>query len=157
MVKTRKVADRRSLRFGRMSEILADAEQLGASESLRSSGNWTPAQNVAHVATVIRGSIDGFEASAPWWMRGIGRLIRSRTLNHPMSPGFKVPSNMRSFVPDPSVGWDEALAELRAQIGRLDAGERMTRPSPVFGELSHEEWEQLHCRHAEMHFGFLHG
>jgi hypothetical protein len=32
----------------------------------------------------------------------------------------------------------------------------MTATSPVLGRLSHEQWVQFHCRHAEMHFSFMH-
>ena len=41
-------------------------------------------------------------------------------------------------------------------MARIEGGERMSKPSPVFGPMTHEEWEQLHCRHAELHFSFIH-
>ena len=153
---SRRSVERRSIRLGRMTEIVAEAERLGASGAVRSTGQWTPAQNLQHVARVIQASLDGFPASAPAWLRIAGRLLRSRALNRPMAPGFKVPARLSVLGPDPDVEWEAALAALREQVGRIESGERMTRPSPIFGELSHEEWEQLHCRHAELHLGFLH-
>ncbi len=59
--------------------------------------------------------------------------------------------------PDDDVTWEQAAACLRAALDRLDGGARMTQPSPVFSDLAHEQWEQLHCRHAEMHFSFMWG
>jgi hypothetical protein len=29
------------------------------------------------------------------------------------------------------------------------------KPSPLFGELTIDEWNQLHCRHAELHLSFI--
>ena len=45
--------------------------------------------------------------------------------------------------------------DLGAAIERAGS-QRMKHPSPVLGKLSHEQWEQLHCRHAELHLSFLH-
>ncbi|HWB19451.1 MAG TPA: DUF1569 domain-containing protein [Phycisphaerales bacterium] len=156
MIKTKSVANRRTLRFGRMTDILKDAESLDAngSDKIRSLGNWTPAQVVHHVNLFIVASLDGFNGSrAPLPMRIVGRLIRSSALNKPLKPGFKVPS--KEFEPAADVSWDKALSDLRTLVARINKGERMKHPSPMFGTLAHEEWEQLHCRHAEMHFSFL--
>lgn len=44
---------------------------------------------------------------------------------------------------------------LRRQIQRVQDGERFTQASPIFGKLSHEQWVNLHLKHAELHLGFL--
>jgi hypothetical protein len=28
-------------------------------------------------------------------------------------------------------------------------------PSPFLGELTREQWDQLHCRHCELHLSFI--
>lgn len=155
-VRTPQVKDRRSLRFGRMSDIRADVEMLDAAPSIRTTGNWTAAQNVDHVAALIEGSLDGIPVRGPLWMRMMGKLVRSSALNKPMRPGFKLPKAMREFGPSEDVTWEQALGRLRAVVERIENGARMEEPSPFLGELSHEEWEQLHCRHAELHLSFLH-
>jgi hypothetical protein len=157
-VKTSKVMDRRQLRFGRMEEILRDAQNLATNgpEKIRAVGNWTPAQVVYHVAVWVKGSIDGFDFRAPLLMRVIGRMIKSSALNKPLRPGFKIQGKMQTTAPPEHITWEYALSLLKAQIDRIQRGDRMRVPSPMFGELSHEEWIQLHCRHAEMHFSFLH-
>ena len=91
----------------------------------------------------------------PLWMRPF-RLLKSSALRNTMRAGFKIPKSFASMAPDPDVSWDDALAHLRRAIERIDNGERMTAVSPFLGPLTHEEWEKLNCRHAEMHFSFMH-
>jgi hypothetical protein len=33
--------------------------------------------------------------------------------------------------------------------------EPQRHPSPFFGTLTNEEWDALHCRHAELHLSFI--
>jgi hypothetical protein len=155
MIKTRAVQGRRELRFRRLRDVLADVEELARQGQVRALGNWTPAQIVQHVARFIRYSIDGFPFTAPAWLRPIGRMLRSRFLLRPWKPGIRLRGGSRAMEPDADVTWDAAVADLRREIGRVQAGARMTHKSPLFGALVHEEWEQLHCRHAELHFSFL--
>ncbi len=103
---------------------------------------------------LIAYSVEGFPGKAPLPYRLLGRLIRNRALRNPLSPGFSFPSSLSFLGPDPDVGWEEAVDAARAMIERAERM-RMTHPSPVLGRLTHEQWEQLHCRHAEMHFSFL--
>lgn len=154
-VKTSKVSERRSLRFARLSEIVGDAERLEA--SVRCTGNWTPAQNVDHVARIIECSVDGFPvANAPLLIRGVAKMFRGSILHKPMRAGLKVPGKFAFLMPSVDVTWDDALARLKKIVSRIEGGDRMLHRSPVLGFLEHEEWIQLHCRHAEMHFSFLH-
>jgi hypothetical protein len=157
MIKTVKVTDRRPLRFSTLPEVLADVERLDAGGSLSATGNWTPAQIVQHVTKLIKCSFDGFpvpRAALP--LRVVGRLLRNRALSKAMRPGFKLPGKFSFLAPDEQIAWDDAVRDLRETLARLD-GERMTVASPVLGPLNHEQWEQLHCRHAEMHLSFVRG
>lgn len=155
MTDTSKVSERRKLHFHSMCEILEDVESLGRSE-IRATGNWTPAQIVGHVNTLIVMSIDGFTFRAPRVLRAAGRVLRSYFLKNGLKPGISRPPGTDDLVPSAELSWDEAVEHLRETIARLENGARMTQPSPIFGKLSHEQWEQLHCRHAELHFGFMH-
>jgi hypothetical protein len=29
-------------------------------------------------------------------------------------------------------------------------------PNVIFGPMSHQEWQSMHLRHAELHLGYLH-
>ena len=158
---TRKVAQRRKLQFHTMHEILRDVEQLGAvtsetGESICADGNWTPAQIVEHVTFFIDGAIDGFDFTAPLLIRAFARPFKKRILTKPMKPGIKLPANMSVVLPDPETTWEDAVSALRDAVGRIDSGERMTQPSPLLGAMTHEDWVNLHCRHAEMHLSFMH-
>ena len=145
----------RQLRFARLCDLVADIEQFKG--AVRTTGKWTPAQNVTHVALLIKFSLDGFEApNAPLLIRGVAKMMRWSILNKPMRSGMKLPKKFNSLKPPESITWDEALAGLKKTIDRIDSGgKRMTHRSPLLGFLEHEEWIQLHCRHAEMHFSFL--
>ena len=161
MVDTKRVADRRQLHFHTLGDILRDVEQLAAvtsetGESSCADGNWTPAQIVEHVTFFIDSAIDGFSFQAPLILRIIVKFFRKGILNKPMKPGIKLPANMSIVLPDPETTWDDAVSALRNAVGRIEAGERMTQPSPLLGAMSHEDWVKLNCRHAEMHFSFMH-
>lgn len=160
-VNTKRVTKRRELHFDSIADILRDVEQLAAvtsetGESISADGNWTPAQIVEHVTFFIDWAIDGFSFQAPLILRIIVKLFRGSILNKPMKPGIKLPANMRIVLPDPDTTWDDAVAALRSAVARVEAGERMTQPSPLLGAMSHEDWVKLNCRHAEMHFSFMH-
>ena len=155
MIDTARVTERRRLEFSTMRDILEDLVYLDSGDPPRATGNWTSAQIVHHVAKLIDYSIDGFPAKAPLPVRLLGRLFRKRVLARPMRPGVKLPQKFAFLVPDRDITWEAAADTLRRAIGRLDS-QKMTSRSPVLGKLSPPQWEQLHCRHAELHFSFLH-
>ncbi len=136
-----------------MDDIQADVESLQGS-AIRTTGNWTAAQIVQHVTDVITLSVDGFGFKFAWPLRVLGRLLRAKALTKPMRPGFSVPRAMRRTFPSDQLPLDQAVEGLRRAIGRAKS-ERMTVASPILGPLTHEQWEQLHCRHAEMHLSFI--
>ena len=49
---------------------------------------------------------------------------------------------------------EDGLAHIRNAIHRLQTDPKRV-PSAFLGTLTKEEWTQLHCRHAELHFSFL--
>ena len=152
-VDTKTVPGRRELTFSSLGEVVADAEKLVASPNTKTLGNWPLGQLLTHLATVVNGSIDGYSAKAPWLFRLVGPLLKRRFLKNKMSPGFKLPKDVEvgffPAVPSPQ----EALEELRRAVGRSKT-EKMTTRHPVLGKLTHEEWTQLHLRHAELHLSF---
>ncbi len=154
MIDTKKVTDRRRLSFRSLDDIQADVEALDGA-AVRTTGNWTAAQIVQHVTDVITLSVDGFGFKVALPLRVLGRLLRSRALTKPMRPGFHVPEAMRARLPSDQLAFEQAVASLRQAIGRTRS-ERMTKASPLLGAMTHEDWVNLHCRHAEMHFSFMH-
>jgi hypothetical protein len=152
-VDTTKVAGRRVLRFESLDAILAEVEALAKAKQIHSLGNWSAGQNLAHVALTMTRSMDGFPSNMPWVLRAAMRLfMKGRLLRKPMSPGFKAPK--RAGLSPDAVSTEEGLSRLRAALARMKAEKRRV-PSPFLGELTVEEWNQLHCRHAELHLSFL--
>ena len=153
-VNTRKVSGRRKLRYDSYQDLLNDAERLAVSE-LRPLGNWSLGQVLGHLARAMELSIDGCEFKASWPVRMIARLFfRQRLISGPTPAGFQLPRAAReAFVPPPT-GSQTGLAELRRAIERLH-NEFDRAPHPFLGELSLDEWDNLHLRHAEMHMSFM--
>jgi len=46
----------------------------------------------------------------------------------------------------------EGAARLAAAWARLQRA-APTVDNPIFGHLTHDEWQQMHLRHAELHLG----
>lgn len=156
MINTKEVSDRRELHFSSLQDILADAERLGAAQSIRNTGNWTPAQVMQHVGRLMLASIDGFQAKGPLLFRIIGPMMKGKFLSNPFKAGFKVPDNFSQLKPDENPSWDEGFQVIKTGVERAQSGERMSQSSPFLGSMSHEDWVAMHCRHAELHFSFLH-
>ncbi len=154
-VNTKKVADRRTIRFNTIDEILADAESMTAGP-IRTSGNWTSAQIIQHVADLMHASLDGLDhikLSLP--IRLMGRVIKPFMLKGKMPPGVKAPKQLEQYMPSTAADLNTAMERLRSAASRYRT-ERTTHPSPFLGPMTHEDWVKLHCRHAEMHFSFMH-
>jgi len=156
-IRTSRVEDRRELSFESLDDILVDVQHLGAGGEPRSTGNWSPGQNVQHLARLMHLSIDGFGGRRlPKPIQWIIRLaMKNRIMRDGMKPGVNPPRKFDIMMPDPIVAWEDGVAELREGIERLNR-ERAEAESPVLGRLTHEEWITLHLRHAEMHLSFLH-
>lgn len=136
---------------------VSNIEHALAKRDLVVHGNWTAGQICRHIGKFIGFSIDGFDGSAPWFARIVIQLFfKKKALgNAPMPRGIQLPKSAASMLPEPTISDAEGIASLRAQIARLDAGERMTQPSPIFGQLTHDQWLHVHLKHAAMHLGFV--
>ena len=152
-VDTRAVQGRRKLCFTSLDQVVADAEKLVNSSNTRVLGNWPLPQLLTHLAKAIDVSIDGTNAKAPWIVRMIGPYLKGRVLTKGVPTGRNLPKSVEaSFFPE--VGSpQEAIEKMRTAVSRTRA-ERMTAKHPVFGKMSHDEWQQFHLRHAELHLSF---
>lgn len=154
-VNTTKASGRRALRFTSLDDIAADVERLAQAPQVHVLGNWTAGQIVQHLAVVMHKSIDGFTERPPAVVRFLLALfLKRRMLTHPMSPGFNLPKRAAAELVAPPVEFDEALQNIRQALARLHAEEHR-EPHPAFGALTRDQWEQLHCRHSELHLSFI--
>ena len=100
--------------------------------------------------------VDGFESRPPFFVRWIVRaFFRGRFLTKPMSAGFKLPKAAAAeLIPQPPVTFGDGVTSIREAIDRLKSTPTRVA-SPLLGPMNIDEWTQLHCRHAELHFSFL--
>lgn len=155
-VKTSAVSGRRTLRFATIRDVLTDAERFGPSGPTTHVGNWTPGEIVDHLANVIDFCVVGFppEMKVALPFRLLARLMRNAFLTRPMRAGFTLPSNARAFLPRPGVSWSEGLDHLRRAVAAFERADAL-HASPAFGAMTKAQWEQLHCRHGELHLSFV--
>ena len=153
-----KAAPRRDLDFQDLQAILADLDRLEAAEqagTLVQHGNWTLGQNAAHLGDFIQQSFDGFRFKAPIVIKLLFTGLKPVFLGRPFPSGIKLRGSSQTLLPQDTVSTEEGLELLRKQIGRIQNGEQMTQPSPLFGKLRHEQWVLLHRLHANLHLSFL--
>lgn len=158
-IDTKAVTDRRKLRFDGVAALRADLEQLETAHragAVRHTGNWTPGQILAHVAAFANYAHDGYPMrSPPWFIRLIVKARKNTYLREGLPVGVRIPGVPGGTVGADNVPFDEGLARLRAALDRIERT-APTRPNPLFGPLTHEEWILMQVRHAELHLSFLH-
>jgi Protein of unknown function (DUF1569) len=67
-----------------------------------------------------------------------------------MPAGFKPPSEgAKALAPGPT-STEEGLAELHAAVARLERESHRAK-HPVFGDLSKEQWNQIHLTSSALH------
>ncbi|MFO0835370.1 MAG: DUF1569 domain-containing protein [Phycisphaerales bacterium] len=152
---------RRAVRFANMAEALRDLDSLHAAieaGTLRTTGNWSAAQVFNHLAAFMEYPFNGYPpeiSTLPWFLRFVMQFMRHRMCFVKMPSGVRIPRVKGGTVGFEDSPVDAAEARLRAAIDRLDR-EAPTRPSPLFGPMSHEEWKGLNLRHCELHLSFVH-
>jgi Protein of unknown function (DUF1569) len=152
-VDTAKVDGRRKLDYASLEEVLADADRL-SSGPMKQLGNWSAGQIFRHLALAYNGSIDGFTITFPWPLRMMARVFQKRLINGAMPPGFNLPSDGAKALAPGSPSTEEGLADLHAAVSRLERESHRAR-HPMFGEISKEQWNTIHLKHASLHMSFL--
>ena len=154
-INTAKVTGRRQLHFNSLDDILADVEQLAKAKEIRTLGNWSDGQILQYLALVMNKSIDGFVSRPPAIIRFVARwFFKKRFLTKTMSAGFKLPAKAQTELVPPPCSLEEGLRSIRQALGRLKTDTTRV-PNVVLGPLTLDEWNQLHCRHSELHLSFL--
>ncbi len=152
-VNTAKIDGRRKLEYTSLEEVLADADRLSSSP-VKALGNWSAGQIFRHLAIAFNGSIDGFTMTFPWYFRLMAKIFRKKILAGPMPAGFNLPPEGAKALKPPPTSTEEGLADLHAAVARLDREPHRAK-HPVFGDLSKEEWNKVHLKHASLHLSFL--
>jgi len=99
-------------------------------------------------------SLDGFPFRMPFYWRALGVFLKKHTLERGMPSGVGFPGPSRATLTPPEISDEAGVDRLRRAIARLQH-EPQRAASPLLGKLSVDEWNAFHCRHAELHLGFL--
>jgi hypothetical protein len=153
MVNTAKVAGRRLLKFDTLDDILADVERL-AQDKVRAIGNWSPGQNLTHLAIIMNGCMGGIPYKAPFYLRAVAWFLKNNFVKNPMPAGFDLPKAAAALLVPGETSWEDGVQTIRVAIARMKT-EPQRHPHPVLGALTRAQWDQLHCRHCELHLSFL--
>ena len=162
-VNTRKAA-RRELKLTTLDDLTAELDRIQEAcdtGTLRTTGNWTAGQVLAHLATFWKCALDGFppDMKPPVVVIILCRVLfkRKAASGAAPPPGFKSPPNVRKHLEHtPDTSFEEGMLQLRAQIERTRRGEPFDKPSPLFGIFTHDEWQRLQLGHCQLHLSFLH-
>lgn len=154
-IDTTAVTGRRELTFRAYEPILRDAEELVAAREVKVLGNWQLGQALKHLALAIDASLDGNPVQIAWYIRWAAWFLRSSIIYGRLNPGLKLPGEAEErFVPPADTPPADGLAALRASIARLGTTSER-KPHPILGDMTAEEWDNLHWRHAELHLSFF--
>ena len=144
-------SQRRTLAFHDLRELLPEVR--GLIPAHRTVGQWTLAQVCRHLADTINGSMDGFDLRRHRFKRFFlsKRLLRY-TFRHGIPPGYTIDPKL---TPPPHVKLDETMLALERAVVRFRLHRGRLRAHPLFGDLSREMWDRLHCFHSAHHLSFV--
>lgn len=152
-INTKQVTGRRELRFNCYGCIREDVKKL-TEAGHQKLGNWTLDQACWHLAAGMDRSIDGFDFKVPVPIRVIASLMKKRILVKTLGPGIKLTGKAAEAIEPPDIADREGVELLLRAIDRFKV-EKPCQLSPVLGKLDPQQWEQFHCRHAELHLSFF--
>jgi hypothetical protein len=151
-------AQRRQLDFKTLDDAAADAERLRR-DGYDKAGNWDLAQVCSHLTEWMRFPMDGYPKTplviAPMmWLarKTVGRKILDKILAKGFEPGGRT---LPETVPAPGGDEAAAVARFRQTVERFGRHNGPFHPSPLFGQMTRDEWTRLNLAHCAHHLGFL--
>lgn len=157
MIDTAKVGGRRELHFNCIDEALAEADRLAGLEragQLQCLGNWSCGQVFNHLGTWAEYAYSPNPLKPPFVIKLILRMMKKRFLYAPMKVGAKIPKVENGTLGTETCAFEEGLNRYKRAMQRLNI-ERPTQPNVIFGNMTHDEWKNMHLRHSELHLSFL--
>lgn len=149
--------NRREISFVTIDHALADVENIEQAEGAgraRCVGNWSTGQILNHLATWADYSFDGTPLQPPFIIRLMLRPMKGRFLYKKMRAGGSIPKVPGGTLAIGPASLEDGLAHFRKSFTRL-RDQAPTAPHFVFGRLTHDEWINMHLRHAELHLSFV--
>lgn len=157
LVNTGKVTGRRTIRFNVPTELEADVAKLVEAERagrLTHVGNWTLGQALNHLGSWVNFAFDGNPLRPPWFVKLLIKGRKNKYLQDGLPAGVHIPRVPGGTAACEMCGLEEGLGKFETAWARLK-GQAPTLPNPIFGLMTHDEWKQLHLRHAELHLSFF--
>lgn len=156
-IDTKRVVGRRKLRFATIDDALAESECLAAADragKARCLGNWTLGQIFGHLAVWIEFAYRDIPLQIPFWIRLMMRPLKRWVVKGKMPAGSRIPNVPGGTLGTKQFSTDDGLKRYREALARLQK-ETPTKPHPLFGRMTHQQWIGLHLRHAELHLSFV--
>ncbi|MBI1247844.1 DUF1569 domain-containing protein [bacterium] len=146
---------RRELHLETFEDVLKEARSLSRVGYHRVA-KWSLGQICDHVSMFMNASLDGFPP-APFYaslIRPFARMMYlSKMLRNERMPA-KLPT-LKTLTPDEWAADDVAMPRLEAAIARVQDPNAQFVASPIFGELTDEQWRKVHLWHCQHHLEFL--
>ncbi|MBX3394373.1 MAG: DUF1569 domain-containing protein [Phycisphaerae bacterium] len=160
MVRTRRVKDRRRLRFETVDDCIAEIDRIVVADSrgtLRKLGNWSPGQAFGHLASWIEYGWTGYPPmrKPPIVVRWLVPIVARRFARRGLPVGVHIPGVKGGTYGMEELETSVGAERLKMALVRLKAGEEARYQSVVIGPLTMDERIQLNLRHAELHLSFL--
>jgi len=147
----RPAASRRELRFASIEEVVPEVRRLAPSH--RTTGSWSLGQICRHLADSFMGSMEGFDLRN----HRLKRLLFSRQMLHSaLTKG--IPLNYTvdpRLTPPGDVSLSDGFEALEVAIGRYLAHGGPLHAHPLFGAMSRETWDRVHCVHCAHHLSLV--
>jgi len=145
---------RRELDFRSFREARDEVARLRR-EGYEQAGNWDLAQVCGHLADWLRYPVEGFPMRRlPWLARAtVGRWFGNRILRTRKMPSVK--TGAKASVHPPGEDLDANVAALERAIRRYESHAEPLAPSPVFHNLTREQYDQIQLIHCAHHLSFL--
>lgn len=144
------VPERRALSFESVEEVMPEVRRLApAHETI---ANWTLGQICRHLDDSFTGSITGFDLRNHRFKRF---LMKRKMLEVALTKG--IPRNYTvdpNITPPPHVDLDVGIEGLALAIERYLNHNGRLEAHPLFGRMSREVWDRVHCIHSAHHLSF---
>jgi hypothetical protein len=128
-VDTKKIIGRRELRFNSLDEVVADAERLVAAPNTKTIGNWPLDRLIGHLTSSVNGSIDGFPAKAPWFIRLASPLLKRRFPHEDNAAWLQIAQGSRGQFLSRRGFSAGSFAKSKDSGGPIEDGKNDRRPS----------------------------
>ncbi len=146
--------ERRELEFRNLDALIDHLQEL-RDHPYERAGQWSLGQVCEHLRLFMINSMDGFGFRLPWLVRMAGPLLLGRTLRRRRIPeGGRGPKPL--MPPEASTLDDAAAVDAFIQtVERYRDHAQPLHPSPLFGRLTRDQWDQIHLIHAAHHLSFI--